>query len=467
VRACVDGALQCNDASSTTIDLCGNGDEDCDGTSADGDEDPQLNSGCDGLDSDLCVEGVRVCSGGALVCNDATGSTVDVCGGGDEDCDGTSADGAEDPMLNLTCDGGDSDLCVEGVTVCAAGNLVCNDTTSSTQDLCGNGDEDCDLASTDGAEDPQLNTGCDGGDSDLCVEGVRVCTAGNLVCDDATGSTVDACGGGDEDCDLSSSDGAEDPLLNQPCDGGDSDLCVEGVRVCTAGALACNDVTSSTVDLCGNGNEDCDAASGDGSEDPQVGQTCDGGDSDFCLEGTKSCVAGSLSCSDGSTSTPEVCAGDGADEDCSGTADDGIPWGGEWPNCSSGTYNFGTIRGDNGNDHVTRSHYNAEWHKLHISEDNNGIVYVSGRISLWSPPGVDYDLYAYCFSCGGNLAASSANANLNGHWETVDIRADDDWLQDDGHDVLIYVAYRNANRCAYWQLDITGNLAAPSQNCNP
>jgi len=467
VRACSDGALVCTDATGSALDLCGGGDEDCDPASADGSEDPAVNTGCDGADSDLCVEGVQACTNGALVCTDTTGSTLDLCGGGDEDCDAASADGSEDPLLNTGCDGADSDLCVEGVRACTGGALVCTDATSSTLDLCGGGDQDCDPSSGDGSEDPALNSACDGADSDLCLEGVKVCSGGSLVCTDSTGSTIDMCGGGDEDCDGASPDGSEDPLLSSPCDGGDTDLCVEGVRVCSAGSLVCNDSTGSTVDTCGGGDQDCDSSSPDGSEDPQVGQLCDGPDSDFCLEGSKACQSGSLVCSDNTTSTSEVCAGDAGDEDCDGTADDGFPWGPENPACPSSQVNLGEVSGDENADHLARSYYNAEWHKLRIREDSNSSVYVSARISLYSPPGVDYDLYVYCFSCGGSLAASSANANMSGHTETVDIRADDDFGQDDSHDVLIYVAYRNANRCANWQLDVSGNLSAPSQNCNP
>jgi len=221
------------------------------------------------------------------------------------------------------------------------GDIVCSDNTGSTLDLCGGGDEDCDPASADGSEDPAVNQSCDGpGDTDLCKEGTSSCDAtGNIVCSDNTGSTVDLCGGGDEDCDPASADGSEDPAVNQLCDGpGDSDLCKEGISSCDAtGKIVCSDTTGSTLDLCGGGDEDCDPASADGDEDPLLNTSCDGMDSDMCLEGTYSCVSGGLSCSDTTGSTAEIC-GNSIDDDCDGFADNGC-------SCSAGTANCDGVAG--------------------------------------------------------------------------------------------------------------------------
>ncbi|MCC6521653.1 MAG: hypothetical protein IT373_03230, partial [Polyangiaceae bacterium] len=137
----------------------------------------------------------------ALVCSDATGSTVDLCNGSDDDCDAASADGSEDPQNGTQCDGADSDLCLEGTRSCSAGSLVCSDATGSTTDTCNGLDDDCDAASADGSEDPLNGTACDGADTDLCNEGTRSCPAGSLVCSDATGNTVEVCNGLDDDCD--------------------------------------------------------------------------------------------------------------------------------------------------------------------------------------------------------------------------------------------------------------------------
>jgi hypothetical protein len=80
-----------------------------------------------------------------LVCSDATGDTLDVCDGLDNDCDPASADGDEDPANGAACDGPDSDFCTEGTLYCSAGSLNCNDTSGDDLEVCLTGlDEDCD-----------------------------------------------------------------------------------------------------------------------------------------------------------------------------------------------------------------------------------------------------------------------------------------------------------------------------------
>jgi hypothetical protein len=141
----------------------------------------------------------------------------------------------------------------------------CDDNNASicpgALDICDGLDNDCDPSSADGSEDPLVGTPCDGPDSDLCKEGVTVCTGGSLTCNDITGGTLDICDGLDNDCDPASPDGSEDPLVGTPCDGPDSDLCKEGVTVCTGGSLTCNDITGGTLEICGDGiDNDCDGS---------------------------------------------------------------------------------------------------------------------------------------------------------------------------------------------------------------
>ncbi|HWR97269.1 MAG TPA: hypothetical protein VN317_02525, partial [Candidatus Methanoperedens sp.] len=250
-RSCVDGFWgSCLGQVHPAVEVCDGADNDCNPATADGAADPLAGAPCDGADSDLCVEGARGCSGGALLCSDNTGGTVDLCNGLDDDCDAASPDGSEDPQSGTACDGPDTDLCAEGTRGCSGGALLCSDNTAGTVDLCNGLDDDCDAASPDGSEDPQSGTACDGPDSDLCAEGTRGCSGGALFCSDATGGTVDLCNGLDDDCDAASADGSEDPLTGTACDGPDSDLCAEGTRGCSGGALFCSDATGGTVDLC-------------------------------------------------------------------------------------------------------------------------------------------------------------------------------------------------------------------------
>jgi len=321
---CSAGSQTCSDNTSDNLDLCNGADDDCDPTSTDGSEDPLLGASCDGPDSDLCAEGTyNGCSAGSLTCSDSTGSTVDLCDGLDNDCDPASADGSEDPLLGALCDGPDSDLCAEGTyNGCSAGTLTCSDTSGDTLDLCDRVDNDCDPASADGSEEPWIGLPCDGYDTDLCQEGTYSCSGGYQTCSDNTGSTVDLCDGADNDCDPASADGSEDPLIGTPCDGPDSDLCAEGTyNGCSAGTLTCSDTSGDTLDLCDGTNEDCDPASPDGSEEPWFGDPCDGPDTDFCEEGTYGCSAGSQTCSDTTGNNVEIC--NGSDDDCDTVVDEG------------------------------------------------------------------------------------------------------------------------------------------------
>jgi hypothetical protein len=462
--SCANGQFTCSDNTSSTTDLCGGGDEDCDPASADGAEDTRINMPCDGEDSDLCTEGMTSCSSGMIACNDNTSSSLDLCGGGDDDCDPASADGSEDTRIGMPCDGSDSDLCNEGTGSCSNGQFTCSDNTGSTVDNCGSGDEDCDPASADGSEDARVGQPCDGADSDLCNEGNGVCSNGTFSCSDNTGSTLDNCGGGDEDCDPASADASEDTRVGAPCDGTDSDLCNEGQGSCANGMFSCSDNTGSTVDNCGAGDEDCDPASADGSEDPAVGLACDGADTDQCNEGVRGCVNGGLVCSDNTMSTAEACNGDAVDEDCDGLLDE------DWtrnqnPVCSAGTFFLGSISGDLGTEIVSDTYYQESWDLFELTEDNTSSLYLSATITLTSPAGADYDLYVYCVSCGGTLAGQSIVGGLTGHTDTVRVRMDDDPSVDDTADFIVEVRHYESNRCAYWDLDITGNTSVTNVTC--
>jgi hypothetical protein len=322
---CPAGSLQCSDATGDDLDVCDGEDNDCDPASADGDEDPLAGQACDGTDSDLCAEGTYVCSAGSMQCSDNTGDDLDLCDGEDNDCDPASADGDEDPLAGQACDGTDSDLCAEGTYVCSAGSMQCSDNTGDDLDLCDGVDNDCNPASADGADESTLGDPCDGADSDLCAEGSRFCAgASGMQCDDVTANTLDLCNGLDDDCNPATADGSDEATLGDPCDGADSDLCAEGSRFCAgASGMQCDDVTANTLDLCNGVDDDCNPATADGADEANLGDPCDGPDSDLCAEGSIYCAgAGGMQCNDITGDSPEIC-GNGIDDDCDGSTDEG------------------------------------------------------------------------------------------------------------------------------------------------
>ena len=248
---------------------------------------------CDGLDNDCncliddmgtvscgqgeCYREVEICLEGELQECIPGDAGPEVCDGLDNDCDGfVFDDGEDEPWYGQACDGDDFDLCEEGNLTCTGGSAYCTDETEDDYDLCNGLDDDCDPATPDGAHEPWFGEACDGLDSDLCLEGEQTCAHGSAYCTDTTNGTIDLCDGIDNDCDPASDDGDEDPLTGTACDGADSDLCEEGIYFCSGGTLECDDLTASDFDICDGIDNDCDPASADGDEDPQVGTACDG-----------------------------------------------------------------------------------------------------------------------------------------------------------------------------------------------
>jgi len=359
------------------VDLSCSGGNDCD------DADSTVNPGVD-ADGDT----INACED----CDDfdtTTGTgTAEVCNGLDDDCDRDVDEG--DPGGGVPCDGPDSDLCLEGTTSCAAGTPACSDTTSSTIDICNGLDDDCDPASDDGDEDPLLGTDCDGPDTDLCQEGIYLCAGGVMACSDSTGDSVETCNGADDDCDGSidedfdvdadgyttcSGDCDDTNALINPdalelCNGVDDDcdtaideedsvdcvsfyrdddddgygvtgdsrcLCSPSDPYTTTYDGDCDDsdpvVNPGAVEFCNGVDDDCDSqtdepGSGDCSlyylDNDDDGYGLDGDDQCLCSPSGSYTASTGSDCDDGdpdvNPAAAEVC--DGADNDCNGVTDD-------------------------------------------------------------------------------------------------------------------------------------------------
>ncbi|MBP7147448.1 MAG: right-handed parallel beta-helix repeat-containing protein, partial [Acidobacteria bacterium] len=318
---CRDAAQACTDESGSSLDLCDGTDNDCDPSSADGSEESWIGQPCDGTDADLCLEGVYACVAGAQSCDDPNDADPDLCDGVNNDCNPVTLDGAGETWYAQPCDGPDSDLCTEGVFLCTSQAQTCTDDSGPSLDLCDGTDNDCDPASPDGAGEAWFGQPCDGTDADLCLEGVSACVSGAQSCDDPNDADPDLCDGVNNDCDPLTLDGTGESWYAQPCDGPDSDLCTEGAYVCRDAAQACTDESGSSLDLCDGTDNDCDPSSADGSEESWIGQPCDGTDADLCLEGVYACVAGAQSCDDPNDADPDLC--DGVNNDCNPVTLDG------------------------------------------------------------------------------------------------------------------------------------------------
>lgn len=158
-----------------------------------------------------CPRGTKKCNGR---CIDFS-SSLRHCGA----CGNACADGqvcADGVCTTPECEPGQTEPCysgpegTEGVGACIGGTSTCGpDHTwgpcegevTPRPERCDEIDHDCDGNPYNGFE--QLGAPCDGPDSDLCMEGVFVCNeAGDeLVCSDQTGDTLEVPANGiDDDC---------------------------------------------------------------------------------------------------------------------------------------------------------------------------------------------------------------------------------------------------------------------------
>jgi hypothetical protein len=286
---------------------------------------------CDGPDGDACQEGSWLCGGiNTVVCTDSSTTNTESCNGADDDCDGTTDEGnnpcggvctlAQSP--GSACDGPDADQCDEGTWACSGlNNTVCSDATSSNNEACNGLDDDCDGDTDEGNNAcggvctlPQTpGSACDGPDADQCAEGTWTCSGtNNVTCSDTSGNSTETCNGQDDDCDGQTDEGTNGcggictlpQALGTGCDGSDGDLCNEGTWVCNGtNDVACSDNTGTLPELCDGLDNDCNPATtapgGEGNADGDPALACND-----CADNDPARYPGN----------PEIC--DGKDNDC-------------------------------------------------------------------------------------------------------------------------------------------------------
>ena len=179
----------------------------------------------------------------------------------------------------------------------------------------------------------------------------------------------------------------------------------------------------------------------------------------YCAE-ADDCDDGNPAVNPGET---EIC--NGIDDDCDGDVDLNHD---DDPVCTTAQFFLGTVSGDVGSNVVADTWYDEEFDRVTISEDNEiGIVYLSATVQVTSPPGLDFDLFVYCLTCGGTPAGSSTIRGLDGHVDTVEVRKDDSLLPivDDSFNIVVEVRHVSGASCASWQLNVTGNTVVDAPTC--
>ena len=385
---CTAGApMLCDDGIACTMDRCDEDSDSCvyetddsfcdDGAWCNGAETCDATNGCQDGVAPNCDDGVDctidICDEDADECMHVTDDSVCDDGAwcnGDETCDATN--GCQDGVAPNCDDGVDctEDICDEDADACmhTTDDSVCDDGA-----WC-NGAETCDdVNGCQAGTSPDCNDGVDC-TVDSCDEDNDVCVSipSDMLCDDTNACTDDRCSPGISPdatgCTHTNLENGASCSDDNVCNG--NETCRDGM--CQAGApLFCSDDNPCTVNYCApaagcmvepapegtscsdgnrcNGDEVCDA---NGACQEGVPLDCDDSNpctADFCVpaEGCQN-VNNIDVCDDGDDCTSndrcvdgvcvgvgvEIC-GDGLDNDCNGTVDDGCggigtfvaPWG--------------------------------------------------------------------------------------------------------------------------------------------
>jgi hypothetical protein len=260
---------------------------------------PDAGPGCDDLDMDGFGVGGGCTT--AVDCDD-TDDTVfpdatEVCNGVNDDCDGSTDEG----FGMETCGVG---ACERSVTTCTGGvPQTCTPGMPGTE-TCNAIDDDCNGTVDDGFGMPIT---CGVG---ACQRSIPSCSGGMMMTCTPGSPTAETCNNVDDDCNGMIDDG----LGTSTCGTG---ICRRMVGNCVGGVPQTCSPGPAGVEACNGQDDDCD-----GSTDEALGTlSCGFG---RCVATAPVCVGGmpGTCVPNSGAARPEMC--DGVDDDCNGTADDGI-----------------------------------------------------------------------------------------------------------------------------------------------
>jgi hypothetical protein len=177
LQGCVDCSWE-TACASTAAESCDGVDNDCDAETDEGYT--GLGVPCDGPDADLCENGRVVCTadGTGTECGpESARDIVEACDGMDNDCDTATDEGFAG--LGTRCDGVDVDLCANGLVVCTAdgtGTECGLETPRDIREACDGADNDCDGATDEAGADGCTVYYADADGDGYGDPGARICS---------------------------------------------------------------------------------------------------------------------------------------------------------------------------------------------------------------------------------------------------------------------------------------------------